>query len=130
MKTNNNLTVKERNLIKGAIRRVFSRSELRKAAIEASRIDHHDPERPRVKKWSLCPICKVKTPTYLMECDHINPIIPVGLSLEEMSWDEVINNVWCDIINLLAICKTCHHEKSKIENAERRRLKKLKTNKR
>ena len=122
--SNSRITTKERNLLKGAIRRVFSRSELRKNAIAATRIVHHDAERPRVKKWCRCTDCLQPTAEYQMDCDHVDPIIPVTTSLEEMAWDEVVNRVFCDPSNLRGICKPCHKTKTKAENkarADRRR---------
>lgn len=113
------LTAKERNLIKGAIRRVFSRSELRRSIIAASQIEHYDPSRPRVKKWGRCTACKQPTALYQLEVDHLDPIIPVNRTLEDMSWDEVIARVFCDPINLDTKCKLCHRSKSKVENRER-----------
>lgn len=116
---------KERNLIKGAIRRVFSRSELRKRALDSSIVrDYSDPSRKRVTRWSRCSVCSKMEPTYLMEIDHVAPIVPVNSMLEDMSWDQVIDNVWCDERNLKPCCKPCHKEKTKAENFERRRLKK------
>lgn len=112
---------KERGLIKGAIRRVFSRSELRREVIALSRIDYTDPERPRVTKWSRCSECLKPIPTYLLECDHIEPLVPLDKKLEDMTWDEVVERAWCDIANLRPVCKPCHKLKSKLENAERRR---------
>lgn len=121
---NPRISAKERGLIKGALRRVFSRSDLRRSAIDASRIEHEDPARPRVKKWSRCPVCNNPTPTYLMEVDHVIPIIPVDSSLEAMSADDLINRIWCDASNLLAICEPCHKIKTKAESANRRLYKK------
>lgn len=121
---NPRITSKERNLIKGAIRRVFSRSELRKQALDASRIEYFDPERKRVTKWSRCPICVQPTPTYLMEVDHQEPIVPLDSSLDRMSWDEVVNRIWCELQNLKAICKDCHKAKTKEESKKRRQNKK------
>ncbi len=115
---------KEKQLVKGAIRRVFSRSELRKLVMEQSKITYTDPNRPRVKKWSKCPECKQLTPTYLMEVDHILPVVGLSEKLEDLSWDTLIDRVWCSIDNLKAICKVCHKIKSKAEQKERRRLKK------
>jgi hypothetical protein len=113
---NPRITAKERNLLKGAIRRVFSRSDLRKAAIEASRIEHFDPARPRVTKWSRCTACHKPTATYQMDVDHSDPIVPVDTSLELMSWDMVVNRVWCELSNLKPVCKLCHKVKTKEEN--------------
>lgn len=114
---------KERGLLKGAIRRVFSRSELRRKVIELSRIDYTDPQRPRVTKWSRCDYCYAPVPTYLIEVDHVCPIIPINKTLEDMDWDALVNNVWCGIENLRPSCKECHRIKTKAENVERRRLK-------
>lgn len=115
---------KERNLVKGALRRVFSRSELRRLAIQSSTIDYIDPERPRVKKWSKCSQCGKNTPTYQLECDHLEPIVPVNTTLENMSWDDVVERIWCSVDNLRAVCKDCHKKKTKLENRERRLNKK------
>jgi 5-methylcytosine-specific restriction endonuclease McrA len=123
------LSTKERNLIKGAIRRVFSRSDLRKQVLERARDgyrDHHDPERPRVTKWGACEMCEEPCPLYKMEVDHINPIVPVDRTLEDMSWDELIARIWCSQEKLQAVCKSCHRAKSKTENAVRRANKKEK----
>lgn len=118
-------TAKERGLLKGAIRRIFSRSELRRRALDRALVeDYHDPSRKRVTRWGRCTECQKMEPSYLLEIDHELPIVPVGSSLEDMSWDQVIDNVWCDERNLKAMCKPCHKEKTKAENKERRRIKK------
>jgi len=123
---NPRMTVKERNPLKGAIRRVFSRSELRKKVLEASEFKGYiDPKRPRVKKWSLCRMCGTPTPTYLMQVDHIIPLVAIESSLEEMSWDEVVDRCWCSEESLQAICKDpCHKEKSRQEMKLRREYRK------
>lgn len=113
------ITKKERGLIKGGIRRVFSRSELRKSVIDGSRINHKDANRPRVTKWSYCNDCDKFIPTYLMEVDHVVPIVPITSSLEEMTWDEIVNRIWCDAHNLRAMCKDCHKLKTKEETKKR-----------
>lgn len=133
MALNKNITKKELGLIKGALRRVFSRSDLRRAAILQARIgDYHDPLRPRVTKWSKCYVCKRISPEYLMDCDHKEPIIPLTETLETLvekfGWDSMVNNIWCDISNLGAICKDCHTQKTKQENKVRRANKNGKSN--
>src|ERR1017187_3371000 len=95
--SNPNISAKERGLIKGAIRRVFSRSDLRKAVIEASIIEGYtDETRKRVKTWCECALCGKREAKSNMECDHIDPIIPLETSLEQMNWDTVINRIWCE----------------------------------
>jgi 5-methylcytosine-specific restriction endonuclease McrA len=116
---------KERNLLKSAVRRVFSRSDLRREALERNAIEHTDPERPRVTKWSWCSDCGTITPRYLMQVDHITPVIGVTEKLEDLSWTELIEDrIWCDANNLQILCLPCHKAKSKQENAERRQYKK------
>lgn len=122
---NPRITKKERNLIKGGIRRVFSRSELRKKILEKSIIkEYGDPNRKRVTRWSKCDNCGKMEPTYLMQIDHKEPVVPINTSFDDMSIDDLVDNQWCDEDNLKPLCKPCHEIKTKAENKERRRLKK------
>lgn len=122
--TNSRMTPKERGLLKGAVRRVFSRSDLRRKIIQTVIINHSDPNRPRVKKWGRCTLCKLPTALYQMQVDHKDPIIPIDKTLEDMMWDEVINRAWCEENNLVPVCKPCHQLKTKEENKQRRKNKK------
>lgn len=124
---NPRVTVKERNLLKGSMRRVFSRSELRRQVISRSQVEYTDPKRPRVRKWSRCENCKDFVATYQMEVDHITPVIPLDKTLEELTWDEVIDRLWCNIENLQGLCLTCHKEKSKVERVMRKKNRKEST---
>ena len=123
---NPRITNKERGLLKGAIRRVFSRSEIRRKVVALTIVQHHDLNRPRVKKWSVCPLCELFIATYQLQVDHRDPIVPTDTTLEDMSWDTVIDRVWCVENNLMAICKPCHKEKTKLENKERKKNKGVK----
>lgn len=117
---NSRITNKERNALKGAVRRVFSRSELRLLVLKASTIKGYaDSKRPRVTRWSSCNLCKVVDASYKMNVDHIDPIIPVDNTLEGMSWDTVIDRTWCESVNLQVLCEGCHKEKTKKERKER-----------
>lgn len=127
---NPRITNKERNLIKGSIRRVFSRSELRKKVLEKSIVkEYGDPNRKRVTRWSKCDSCGKMEATYLMQLDHHTPVVPIDSSFDEMTLDELVDNQWCNEDNLKPLCKTCHEVKTKAENKERRRLKKEKSEK-
>lgn len=128
-RTNKRITKKERSLIKGGVRRAFSRSELRERAVATSRVDHFDPTRPRVKKWSKCADCGALTPTYKGDVDHVDPIIPVDSSFEDMSLDEVVDRTWCPENRLQFLCEVCHDRKTKAENKTRRENKKAKNEK-
>lgn len=122
---NPRISAKERGLIKGAIRRVFSRSELRSSVIEASVLPNYtDDTRTRVKTWCRCKLCQTPTPKSYMECDHILPIIPLNNSLDNMTWDDIVDNIWCAVTNLQAVCPDCHSVKTKEENKKRRERKK------
>lgn len=120
---NPRMTAKERNLVKGSIRRVFSRSELRKSVLDSVRIDHTDPSRT-VKTWYYCEYCGVPNPQHTLNIDHVDPIIPVFTTLERMTWDQLVDRIWCDGVGLQALCLTCHKAKSKIESEERKKYKK------
>lgn len=115
---------KERNLIKGAIRRVFSRSELRLQALSLNDIQHTDPLRPRVTKWTWCSDCGVIFPRYLAQVDHVSPVVRTNERFEDLSWTEFIEErIWCSIENLRVLCEDCHNVKTTAENKERKRIK-------
>jgi 5-methylcytosine-specific restriction endonuclease McrA len=121
---NPRLTNKERNLLKGAVRRVFSRSELRNEVIKQSVIEHSDPDRKRVKTWVLCAECKRPEAKSNVAVDHILPVVPLDSDFNHMSFDHLIDNLWCDIRNLQVLCETCHDSKTQYENKLRRAFKK------
>lgn len=116
---NSRISAKERGLLKGAIRRVFSRSELRRIAIENSIIQHSDDSRKRVKTWCLCANCKKPEAKSNVQVDHILPVIPTDKSLEQLTWDEVVDRIWCEPIHLQVLCTDCHDLKTKAERKER-----------
>lgn len=126
MKNNPRITKKERGLLKGAVRRVFSRSDLRKSVLEAAKIEHSDPTRPRVKTWYRCQECKGAFAGYQMQVDHKEPLIPLDSSLDEMGFDQLLNRAWCEKDKLQLFCLLCHESKTKIENKLRRQNKKEK----
>jgi hypothetical protein len=49
--------------------------------------------------------------------DHIRPIIDPELGF--MSWDDVINRMFCEEEGLQVLCKACHDAKTADERAER-----------
>lgn len=127
MKNNPRITAKDRGLIKGAIRRAFARSDLHKQAKALARVEHYDPNRPRVKKWSKCKGCGRLVPEYTTVVDHILPIIDVASSFEDQSLDETVNRTWCDISLLQVLCdEPCHKKKTDFEKEQRKKNKKAK----
>lgn len=111
------------------MRRVFSRSELRLAALARHAMVHYDPRRPRVTKWSFCGDCGVLEAEYQMQVDHVMPIIGVKETLEDLDANTLVDRIWCDINNLVPKCQSCHALKTKAENKERKEFKKGKNKK-
>lgn len=118
--TNPRITPKDRNAIKGGLRRAFARSELHHKIIQDSIIDHVDLNRPRVKVWCRCNACKGPEAKSYMVVDHILPLIPTSTSFADMLLDEVMNRLWCEVTNLQTICPGCHEAKTKLEKEERK----------
>jgi 5-methylcytosine-specific restriction endonuclease McrA len=128
---NTNITVKERNLIKGDLRRVFSRSEHRKVVLARVVVPNESvpasirEERPRVKTWCKCESCSSYLAKSEVEVDHIVPIVPLDQPFEDMSLDVFIDRLWATPDKLQGICETCHKAKTSVETKERARLRKL-----
>jgi 5-methylcytosine-specific restriction endonuclease McrA len=120
---NPRLNARDRGLIKGAVRRAFARSELRRSVLQDAKITHSDPSRPRVKTWYKCAHCEKPFAQHQLEVDHKSPVVPTHTTLEKMSWDDLINNTWCDKIGLQVLCETCHDLKSANERKLRKEAK-------
>jgi 5-methylcytosine-specific restriction endonuclease McrA len=123
---NSRITKEEWGLIKGALRRIFGRSELRRSIIEKAIVrDYKDPKRKNVKFWVKCTDCGQMEAKSNVQLDHFIPFVPIDSSFDKMSLDEAVNRLWCDESNLKITCEPCHRTKTKAENKERRRLKDL-----
>jgi CRISPR/Cas system CSM-associated protein Csm3 (group 7 of RAMP superfamily) len=120
---NERVTSRERGLIKGALRRVFSRSELRRKVLRAAIVEHTDPSRKRVKTWVTCNICGKPEAISNAVVDHLDPLIPVNTTFEQMSLDTVVDRLWCEENNLQVVDQACHKEKTAIERKQRRKKK-------
>lgn len=118
----NRITPKERNLLKGAMRRVFARSELRRSVLEKAYWPaYNDPSRSRVKTWVKCAGCgRAEAKSYAV-VDHIEPVVPLDKSFEEMTLDETADRMWCEESNLQVLDEKCHKLKTKEENHARRK---------
>jgi len=73
-----------------------------------------------------CNICETATPKSYLVVDHKDPVVALESSFEDMSFDELIDRMWCSSDNLQAVCEDCHKKKSKEENKLRRQFKKEK----
>lgn len=121
------LSKKDFNLVKGALRRAFSRSEIYLRVMEAAAVKgYEDPNSPRCKKWVLCNICKQISKRWACVVDHILPIVPVNRDTYSLTMEELVNAIFCDDTNLQVACKNCHQVKSVGENKIRREFRKTK----
>ncbi len=119
---------KERGLIKGALRRVFSRSELRRRVLATYSIDHQDVNRIRVSAWVWCGHCGVVFPRYLAVVDHISPLMPIGTDLIDMEPTQIVEGLWCAENNLQVLDEACHKLKNKLESRARKEFRKGRKN--
>ncbi len=124
LKQNPRISPKDRNAIKGALRRAFARSDLHKDVLNSAIVKHSDGNRLRVKTWAVCAICKQKDAKSYFIVDHIEPCIPINNHFEDMSLDETVDRMWCVRENLQAICESCHDAKTAIERKAREPFKK------
>lgn len=120
---NPRLTKKDLGLIKSALRKAFSRSQLHAEVIKEAIVEHSDPKRPKVKTWVRCTICKKPEAKSYIVVDHVSPVIPIGSSFEELGVDETVNRLWCEKNNLQCCDKACHDEKSARERKQRKEVK-------
>lgn len=68
-----------------------------------------------------CAACQKKAPRKQVRVDHIEPVVPVS---GKTTFDNYIDRLFCGKKGLQILCVPCHNEKSKRENAERRKIKK------
>ena len=92
-------------------------------------------KKARVSKgWYRCAGCDHIVPTTKLvdgkrvkwvSVDHVDPIIDPEVGFK--SWDDFINNLFCEEENLQLLCRECHDGKSSLEKniaVERRRKEK------
>lgn len=80
---------------------------------------------PRGGKRYHCAQCNTALSREKVEVDHIQPMIPLGISPLEMTLKQVYTRCWVTLNELQILCTKCHDNKSAIENKQRRELKKL-----
>lgn len=125
---NPRITPQEFGLIKGALRRIFSRSLLRESIMQRVRVEHYSAKRPRVKKWGYCEKCGEVTPEWQLEVDHISPVVPLHLSLKDLTLLELVDRIWCPEDNFQILCLRCHELKTTDEGKIRTEHKRKKKN--
>jgi 5-methylcytosine-specific restriction endonuclease McrA len=100
------LSPKDMAKVRSAIRRVWSFSYPRRLCVNRSKLPDH---------YFRCELCKLKVPKVTI--DHI---IPLG-SID----GDFLERLFCPSIGLQALCHPCHKAKTKIDNENTRKKKKL-----
>lgn len=112
------ISPKERGMIIGCIKRVFSRSNkavrIRRMALS------QDKTGPRGGKLFTCAVCGVLSGMGKVQVDHKDPVVPVDTTLQDMDLTTIIRRLWCDDDNLQVLCLKCHKEKTKRERKLRK----------
>lgn len=131
----------KKRLIKGGIRRVFRQSIEMRVVLQSARVEL--PPKT-LKDGSVgkknqvryrCAVCGGLFSQKDVAVDHIEPVIPLHRSEEELTIDEMAYRIWCDVDNLQVICNTtlkknngipsCHKIKTDEENFIRKKLKEI-----
>ena len=55
------------------------------------------------------------------QIDHTFPVVPIEKGWK-WNWNDIINNMFCDIKGLKCLCSKCHHTKTAEEQTQRAEL--------
>lgn len=105
--------------IRGALRRVFSRSPVVREVLMKNRreVPKYRKDGTRAKRDAVqyqCNLCNEWVGSTKIAVDHIEPVISVDEGF--IDFNTFIERLFCDADNLQPICETCHRLKT---NAER-----------
>jgi hypothetical protein len=136
----------EKNMVKGAVRRIFRQSPNFKIVLTEARVEL--PPKT-LKDGSIgaknqirfrCAACKDLYPQKFVQVDHILPVIKLHKTEAETDYNEMIPAIVCKKSNLQVMCSTplkslpkgqtsCHWKKSNKENFIRAKFSEYKKNK-
>jgi 5-methylcytosine-specific restriction endonuclease McrA len=115
------MNIPNKNLIKGALRRLFTRSpvvrEVREEAV------HKTKKGVRGGKQYVCKKCKKTFALKDVQVDHIKPVIPLNKTIDDLDYNTLVKRIFTTKRNLQVLCKSCHKIKTAHERKERKRLK-------
>jgi 5-methylcytosine-specific restriction endonuclease McrA len=109
-------------MIRGAIRRTFSRSPIVREVLMSGRreIPKYNKDGSRAKKDAVqyqCQVCLTWTGSTKVVVDHVEPVISVEDGFKD--WNTFVDRLFCDKGNLQRICDPCHDKKTGEERFER-----------
>lgn len=116
--------------LRGAWRRVFSRSPIVREVLQDARreVPKYNKDGTRSKKDSVqynCYVCKEWVGSTGIQVDHIIPVVDPHIGF--VNWEVYEKRLFCGKENLGCICETCHKAKTDNEKAiakERRKKEK------
>ncbi len=113
--------------IRGAIRRLFSRSPVHREVLAKVRreVPKYNQDGARSKKDSvqyLCNVCKSYVGSTKVEVDHIIPVIETN-EHGFVDWNMFVDRLFCGPENLQVICDPCHDKKTHEEQQKRQAAK-------
>lgn len=109
-------------MIRGSIRRTFSRSPVVREVLMAGRreIPKYNKDGSVAKKPAVqyqCQVCNNWVSSTKVSVDHIEPVISVDDGF--VDWNQFVDRLFCDKSNLQRICDDCHDIKTATERFER-----------
>jgi|SRR5579872_802137 len=113
--------------IRGAIRRLFSRSPVHREILQKFRreVPRFKKDGTRAKRDSvqhLCNVCQNWVGSTKVEVDHIIPVIEVN-EHGFVDWNMFVDRLFCGPENLQVICDPCHDKKTHEEQQKRQAAK-------
>ena len=98
------------------IRQLFRQAESFRQAKENA--VHPTIRGPRGGKMYQCCECKNPFKATEIQVDQIEPIVSPGVKQADMTIDEYVDRLFCDVSNLQILCFECHKEKSQCERKQ------------
>lgn len=119
MKRNNGQWTESRfhSFIKSALRSASSRWPPKFAALDAACVGKKiNWKTKRGGKHYKCNCCMGEFPASEVQVDHIQPVIDPFKGF--ISWDEVVNRLFCEADGYQVLCTECHKNKTTVERQQ------------
>ena len=97
--------------IRSALRMVWRNSPLKKAAVDAARVE---------RGVYACARCDCRMGPKDFRIDHIEPATPMGWQAGD--WTSYVAALFCDPSGLQCLCEACHKKKTAEERLQRKKL--------